>query len=238
MSNSAAKKTEQRTTTVADITKADTTEDINGGDKSQLNEKSLIEATRLLMREHGIRKSAAAIRDAVEMPHQIFEAPQAVSALSNLGFKASFGDIKLNKLTKEHFPLIAFAKDGDVLFLKTISDDDTITFSKFGKTIEAVNLPKAEFKKIFSGFVLIAKELSSSEAEERSGHWFFSAFRKSKWLYIQVMIAAMVSNFLSLSVSLFTITVYDRIIPNSAFESLLALSIGVVSTGFDFLIRG
>ena len=33
-------------------------------------------------------------------------------------------------------------------------------------------------------------------------------------------------------------TVYDRIIPNGAFESLIALSIGVViALAFDFLIR-
>ena len=61
---------------------------------------------------------------------------------------------------------------------------------------------------------------------------------KSKWIYVQVMIAAMVSNFLSLTTSLFTMTVYDRIIPNGAFESLIALSIGVViALGFDFLIK-
>ena len=82
------------------------------------------------------------------------------------------------------------------------------------------------------------KELNKREKEERSGHWFFSAFRKSKWLYFQVMIAAMVSNFLSLTVSLFTMTVYDRIIPNAAFESLIALSIGaIIALGFDFFIK-
>ena len=44
----------------------------------------------------------------------------------------------------------------------------------------------------------------------------------------------MVSNFLSLTTALFTMTVYDRIIPNDAFESLIALSIGVViALGFD-----
>ena len=53
------------------------------------------------------------------------------------------------------------------------------------------------------------------------------------------MVAAMVSNFLSLTTSLFTMTVYDRIIPNGAFESLIALSIGcVIALGFDFLIKG
>ena len=90
----------------------------------------------------------------------------------------------------------------------------------------------------FSQYAIIVKELNDREKEERSGHWFFSAFRKSKWIYVQVMIAAMVSNFLSLTTALFTMTVYDRVIPNGAFESLIALSIGVViALGFDFLIK-
>ena len=53
------------------------------------------------------------------------------------------------------------------------------------------------------------------------------------------MIAALVSNFLSVATAIFTITVYDRVIPNNAFESLVALSIGVMlALGFDFLIKG
>ena len=87
--------------------------------------------------------------------------------------------------------------------------------------------------------MILAKELNSAEKQERGGHWFFSSFKKSKWLYVQVMAAAMVSNFLSLTTSLFTMTVYDRIIPNGAFESLIALSIGVIiALDFDFVIKG
>ena len=97
----------------------------------------------------------------------------------------------------------------------------------------------SEFKKNYSSFFIIVKQLNDREKDERSGHWFFSAFRKSKWTYVQVMIAAMVSNFLSLTTALFTMTVYDRVIPNGAFESLIALSIGVIiALGFDFLIKG
>ena len=46
------------------------------------------------------------------------------------------------------------------------------------------------------------------------------------------------TNILVLSISIFTMTVYDRVIPNAAIESLIALTVGVViALGFDFLIR-
>ena len=50
--------------------------------EAETSEKSLILAVRVLLREHGVRKSAAAIRDAVEMPHDVFAPRQAVSAMS------------------------------------------------------------------------------------------------------------------------------------------------------------
>ena len=202
------------------------------------NEKSLLDATRQLLREYGIRKSAAAVRDAVEMPHELFKPQSAVSALSSLGFKSSFGNIKLRKISKEFLPLIAFMKDGSSVVVKAINEADEISFQSGEKKSTTESKTFAEFNKIFSGYVIIAKELNKREKEDRSGHWFFSSFRKSKWLYAQVLVAAMVSNFLSLSTALFTMTVYDRIIPNGAFESLIALSIGVViALAFDFLIK-
>tara|TARA_Y200000002_G_scaffold327724_1_gene290959 strand:- start:918 stop:2537 length:1620 start_codon:yes stop_codon:yes gene_type:complete len=50
--------------------------------------------------------------------------------------------------------------------------------------------------------------------------------------------AAAISNFLGLSTSLFIMVVYDRVVPNQAIESLIALTIGVfIALGFDFLIK-
>lgn len=206
--------------------------------KSANNKKSLVLATRILLRQHGIRKSGAAVRDAVEMPHEEFMPQHAVSALSSLGFKASFGNIQLKNLTEEFFPVIAFMNDDSVVVLKAKTVNDEIIFQTADKRAAETILPSREFDRDFSGYVILAKALNSREKEELSGHWFFSAFRKSKWLYAQVMVAAMVSNFLSLSTALFTMTVYDRIIPNGAFESLIALSIGVIiALAFDFLIK-
>jgi ATP-binding cassette subfamily C protein LapB len=201
-------------------------------------EAALIDATVVLLREFGIRKSRAAVRDAVEMPHEIFAPSQSVSALSMLGFKASFGSMALKKMTEDFFPLIAFKSNGNSVVIKTMPVDGQVKLASSDRKKPEIIISLDDFTDEFNGFVILVKELNKREKEDRSGHWFFGAFRKSKWLYTQVAIAAMVSNFLSLTTSLFTMTVYDRVIPNGAFESLLALSIGVViALGFDFLIK-
>ena len=174
----------------------------------------------------------------MEMPHENFMPQHAVSALSSLGFKASFGNIQLKKLTEDFFPVIAFMNDETVVVLTGRTPDDEVIVQTTDRNAKEKSYPPKAFEKDFSGYVILAKELNSREKDELAGHWFFSAFRKSKWLYAQVMVAAMVSNFLSLSTALFTMTVYDRIIPNGAFESLIALSIGVIiALAFDFLIK-
>ena len=71
--------------------------DIEATDKIEI-EKSLISATRLLLRHYGIRKSGAAVRDAIGTSHTIAGPKEAVNALSNLGFKASFGRLNIRKL--------------------------------------------------------------------------------------------------------------------------------------------
>ena len=206
--------------------------------QSEEKEKKLLSACRLLLREHGIRKSAAAIRDAVEITYDTFTPKYAVVSLSNLGFKASFGYLKIKKISKGFFPLIAFLNNGDAVLIKNYDENDNLEITEFGSQDESKTLSYKDFADQYSGYAILAKALNKSEIEERSGHWFFSSFQKSKWLYIQVMIAAMVSNFLSLTTSLFIMTVYDRVIPNGAFESLIALSIGaIIALGFDFLIR-
>jgi len=221
------------------ILKSEETSDPHVSGKVALeSEQSLLMSTRILLREYGIRRSGASVRDAVESPHDTFGPIEAVSALNSLGFRASFGELKVSQITNDLLPAIALRADGRAVMLKS-RDDNVFQVVDSLQASSSESLPLDDYSKLFTGYLLLAKELNPTEREQRTGHWFFSAFRKSRWLYVQVMIAAMVSNFLSLSTSLFTMTVYDRIIPNGAFESLIALSIGVViALGFDFLIKG
>ena len=107
-------------TTLAKIDIKKTEPSSKNTEENQLirNEESLLACTRILLRHYGQRKSGAAVRDAVEIPHSYFKPQEAVSALSSLGFKASFGSMRLEKINADFLPAIAFLKDGSAVTLK------------------------------------------------------------------------------------------------------------------------
>lgn len=78
----------------------------------------------------------------------------------------------------------------------------------------------------------------SSEASSLSDHWFFGPVLACRRLYGQIIAASVLINLFALASSFYIMTVYDRVIPNSAFESLWALTfIMVVVMAFDFIIK-
>lgn len=75
--------------------------------------------------------------------------------------------------------------------------------------------------------------------ETQSQHWLFGPMQANKSTYIQVALAAFMINIFSLVTALFSMMVYDRVVPNNARETLIALSIGVLLVLlFDFILRG
>jgi len=72
----------------------------------------------------------------------------------------------------------------------------------------------------------------------RFAEWLAAPMLRNKGVYTKVALAAAMINLFGLIVSLFTMTVYDRVVPNMALDSLTALSIGVaIVLFFDFILR-
>lgn len=62
----------------------------------------------------------------------------------------------------------------------------------------------------------------------RHGHWFWGVIRESRPLYVDVLLAAFLANLFALGMPLFTMNIYDRVVPNQAFETLWVLSLGLL----------
>lgn len=68
--------------------------------------------------------------------------------------------------------------------------------------------------------------------------WLSKPLLRNRSIYLKVAAAAVMINFFALVTSLFTMTVYDRVVPNNATDSLIGLTIGLVFVMlFDFALK-
>ncbi|MFM9853336.1 MAG: type I secretion system permease/ATPase [Sphingomonadaceae bacterium] len=72
----------------------------------------------------------------------------------------------------------------------------------------------------------------------RFANWLMDPIRANRSVYAKVALAAVMINLFALVASLFTMTVYNRVIPNNATSSLIALTIGLaIMLVFDFILK-
>ncbi len=107
-----------------------------------------------------------------------------------------------------------------------------------------VLLTHAELSGRFAGTVFYVRPRQHFDARtpqvrtRRDGHWFWGVIGESRSLYRDVLLAALLINLFALALPLFSMNVYDRVVPNHAVDTLWALAIGVmlVVCG-DFVLR-
>ena len=110
----------------------------------------------------------------------------------------------------------------------------------------AVVLTAAELDARYSGLVLFVRphfrfDGSAPSAPKASGvpqHWFWSALLAQRFVYRDVLLAALLINLFALALPMFSMNVYDRVVPNHAIETLWALAIGMLLViGADLFMR-
>ncbi|MBL6786940.1 MAG: type I secretion system permease/ATPase [PS1 clade bacterium] len=78
----------------------------------------------------------------------------------------------------------------------------------------------------------------ADDINEYADHWFFGPVLACRPIYLQVIAASVLINLFALASSLYIMTVYDRVIPNEAVESLWGLTlIMLVIMAFDLTVK-
>ena len=212
----------------------DTVAAAGGGDAAAT--ETTLRALQAYLSLQGRSFSLGALRDLGDPAEAKFTPRSAVEALRQLGYKASFGTLRVWRMRASHLPLIAFTKSGEAVLVEHVEGERGYRVTQFEGQGQVSNASRSELSELLDGHVILAaldpvKDVSSSS-------WFWGSFSQSKWLYFQVIVAAALTNFLGLSSSLFIMVVYDRVVPNEAIESLIALTIGVsIALVFDFVIK-
>jgi len=107
-----------------------------------------------------------------------------------------------------------------------------------------VTLHLSEIEALHSGQMLVVRPKirldtrSSDVTEAPQRNWFWSEVLKHTPVYLEVIVAALLLNLFTIASSIFTMQVYDRVVPNKAESTLIVLVIGVMLIYvLDFLLR-
>ncbi|MEH2513023.1 ATP-binding cassette subfamily C protein LapB [Nitrobacteraceae bacterium AZCC 1564] len=142
-------------------------------------------------------------------------------------------------------PALLVMKDGVPLIFRKLDE-----MTQLAQVVDPASpqaprsVPLAELAARYSGYFFLVKPVATADPRTvASGdlprtHWFWSVVRRFGSNYTHVALAALLVNMLALAAPLFTMNVYDRVVPNGAIPSLVALAIGLgLAIIFDFIIR-
>ncbi len=203
-----------------------------------------LEACLLFLLDHyGQPMSLAALRAGVARPEEFWKLENFIDAIESLGFTTQTVKVAEPPTPAPNEPLLVLGHDGNaaVLLSRDGPDDYEVFVPEQGHT---VRLRYDELLKQYAGTCLRVHppmRVPSSEAgipRGRRGHWFWGPIGMGRPLYLRAGLAAVLTSVFALATSIFSMIVYDRVIPNNALGSLYALLFGVGIVFFsDFVIR-
>ena len=172
-------------------------------------------------------------------PQELFSIGKSKSlfsrAAARAGLKSTLVERSICDILQLQLPMILLLSSNNACILESFSDDKKsakIIYCDQEALQEWVEVEKLEEEYLGFGFLLKKKfeydQKYSATLNLKQKDWFWSTIKLSRTIYSDVIWASLLINIFVLATPLFTMNVYDRVIPNNAKETLLVFTIGIV----------
>jgi ATP-binding cassette subfamily C protein LapB len=205
----------------------------------------LADALLFLGKYHGRALSRTALLSGLPTDGGALSAGLFIRAAVRAGLEAEPAKLSIEEIPSLVCPAVLIMRDGGVrILLKTDQGAKQATIADPSATMEEEVVEFGTLGDKFTGYTFLVRPAAAADPRAVAAggmptdHWFWSVISKFWANYGHVAISAVLINLLALASPLFFMNVYDRVIPNGAVASLVALSIGMgIALAFDFVIR-
>lgn len=170
---------------------------------------------------------------------------QLVEFLKSEGLENSLSKRPLESIPSLTLPCLILLQNEEAAVLTKIENtDEGRVYTLMHLNGMQTTIAEKELKQQYLGYCWFVKpkvvaDVSSELPEYHlPKKWFVKVIWRFKGYYGQVILATILINFLALVSSLYVMNVYDRVIPNKAYQTLWVLSIGVfIAISFEFIAK-
>lgn len=207
-------------------------------------DKPLLEALVTMSGHYGRRTSVDMLMAGLPFAKEGVTPVLFVRAAEKADMNARLVERSLESLrAAPNLPCILVLGEEQACVLWSISDKGfEVQFPETKEEKQVLSQDKLEA--LYTGYSFFVRPVArvddrAGPAEIDSGRdWFWGVFKKHKIIYGEVLIAAIMINLFGLGSSLFVMTVYDRVVPNNAVDTLWTLAVGVMIVYvFDFILK-
>jgi len=166
-------------------------------------------------------------------------------AAERAGLVAKENRSSLLEISQLVLPVVLILKNGEACVLNSINEEKTEAEIVTGESgLVPISISIEELNQLYIGRYFLVKkqfrydERSPEVLKTREGHWFWGTIWQSKRIYRDVLIASILINLFAIAAPMFTRLVYDKVVPNLAFETLWVLASGIfVIFLFDLTLK-
>lgn len=155
---------------------------------------------------------------------------EMATALRGMGLTAKVENAP--KSTQGVWPALALMKSDQIILVLGQSQDIVEVYDTTCPDNRA-EVPLADFASVFTGKILRARTTMADLEQRHSDkataeHWFWGEFPHYRRQLFEVAAGSAVANLLAVAVALFSLQVYDRVIPHKSEPTLWVLALGVL----------
>jgi ATP-binding cassette subfamily B protein/ATP-binding cassette subfamily C protein LapB len=158
--------------------------------------------------------------------NQGFTQELAIDVIKEVGLIAVLKDIKATDIPSHFLPCIIFDEKQNPFILKR-KGKETLIYDP----IKNIDIKEdLSYLKKFKKAILVFRDPKKEKTldEIKGKDWFWNPIKKYWKSYIEIGVLTFFINMFALAVPLFSMSVYDRVVPNNAVDTLFVLAIGVV----------
>lgn len=201
----------------------------------------LIELTRI----HGRPSTRAALVAGLPLEKGCLTPSLFARAASRAGFATRVVRRPLEKIDSAVLPAVLLTRGEEACVLLGWDEGGQTARLLFPETGQgSISLSREELAARYQGVAIFARphfrfdKRTPEVGEVKLRHWFWGALADQWPVYRDVLSGALLINVFALAMPLFSMNVYDRVVPNRAVETLWTLALGLLLViGVDIVLR-